>query len=89
MLALKLSQVKLINLEKYNRVCVLIDDLTAELDVVNKAKLLIYLQKLDCQVFMSTTELSNFGDLSLIDEFKVFHVEQGEIKLNGSNTCST
>lgn len=30
MLALKLSQVKLINLEKYNRVCVLIDDLTAD-----------------------------------------------------------
>ena len=89
MLALKLSQVKLINLEKYNRVCVLIDDLTAELDFLNKAKLLKYLQELDCQVFMSTTELSNFGDLSQLNEFKVFHVEQGEIKLSSSNTCST
>lgn len=80
MLALKLSQVKLINLEMRNSVCVLIDDLTAELDIANKAKLLNFLSDLDCQVFMSTTELSNFGDLSLLKNYKVFHVEHGNIQ---------
>lgn len=80
MLALKLAQVKLIELEINNSVCVLIDDLTAELDITNKAKLLSYLSELNCQVFMSTTELSNFGDLSLLNNYKVFHVEHGNIQ---------
>jgi DNA replication and repair protein RecF len=79
MLSLKLAQVKLINTEKNNSVCVLIDDLTAELDLCNKAKLLDYLSGLDCQVFMSTTELINFGDLTELENYKVFHVEHGEI----------
>jgi DNA replication and repair protein RecF len=89
MLALKLAQVKLINIEKNNFVCVLVDDLTAELDVINKAKLLKYMSELDCQVFMSTTELSNFGDLSQLESYKVFHVEHGDIQLINSYTCST
>jgi len=80
MLSLKLAQVKLINNENKNSVCVLIDDLTAELDLLNKAKLIHYLSELDCQVFMSTTELSNFGDLSELENYKMFHVEHGEIK---------
>jgi len=81
MLSLKLAQVKLINTEKNNTVCVLIDDLTAELDIQNKAKLIKYLSELDCQVFLSTTELTNFGDLSELENYKVFHVEHGEICL--------
>lgn len=81
MLSLKLAQVKLINQEKNNTVCVLIDDLTAELDVHNKTKLLQYLSKLNCQVFMTTTELINFGDLTDLENYKVFHVEHGEICL--------
>ena len=89
MLALKLSQVKLINREKDAFVCVLVDDLTAELDIQNKAKLLKYLSELNCQVFMSTTELSNFGDLDELDFYKVFHVEHGDIQCVNSNTCST
>lgn len=80
MLCLKLSQVKLINTQN-NSVCVLIDDLTAELDLQNKAKLMDYLSRLDCQVFMSTTELSNFGDLSQLENYKVFHVEHGDVCL--------
>lgn len=80
MLCLKLSQVKLINTQN-NSVCVLIDDLTAELDLQNKAKLMDYLSRLGCQVFMSTTELSNFGDLSQLENYKVFHVEHGDVCL--------
>ncbi|MCK5191051.1 MAG: DNA replication/repair protein RecF [Methylococcales bacterium] len=89
MLALKLAQVKLINREKDSFVCVLVDDLTAELDTLNKSKLLQYLSELNCQVFMSTTELSNFGDLDELDFYKVFHVEQGDIQCVNSYTCST
>ena len=81
MLALKLSQVKLINSLNNQTVCVLIDDFTAELDSINKSKLLNYLSVLNCQVFMTTTELTNFGDLSELQNFKVFHVEHGEINL--------
>ena len=89
MLSLKLAQVKLISVEKNNRVCVLIDDLTAELDLENKKKILSYLSGLHCQVFMSTTELANFGDLSQLENFKVFHVEHGEIELVDNTSCST
>ena len=89
MLALKLAQVKLINNEKNNPVCVLIDDLTAELDVPNKQKLLVYLNQLNCQVFMSTTELSNFGELKQLENYKVFHVEHGEIQTVNLETCFT
>ncbi len=76
-IALKLAQVKLINQQRARSVCLLIDDLTAELDTPNKAKLLKYLASLHCQVFMSTTELGNFGKLNMLDEYKVFHVEHG------------
>ncbi len=79
MISLKLAQVKLINQQTACSVCLLIDDLTAELDILNKAKLLNYLDSLQCQVFMSTTELSNFGDLTMLDNYKVFHVEHGSI----------
>lgn len=89
MLALKLAQVKLINIENNNSVCVLIDDLSAELDIPNKAKLLTFLSELNCQVFMSTTELSNFGDLTQITNYKVFHVEHGDINIIKNNACST
>ena len=89
MLALKLAQIRLINTEKNNQVCVLIDDLTAELDVPNKQKLLAYLNQLNCQVFMSTTELSNFGDLTQLENYKVFHVEHGKIQTLDLESCFT
>lgn len=79
-LALMLSQVSLLNQTAQNNCCILIDDLTAELDTVNTAKLLKYLSELGCQVFMSSTELTDFGDLTKIENYKVFHVEQGCIQ---------
>jgi DNA replication and repair protein RecF len=79
-LALMLSQVKLLNAESQNSCCILIDDLTAELDTVNRLKLLEYLSLLGCQVFMTATELTDFGDLSRLQNYKMFHVEQGCIK---------
>jgi DNA replication and repair protein RecF len=79
-LALLLSQVELLNQIAPNTCCILIDDLTAELDTANRLKLLEYLIISGCQVFMTATELTDFGDLDLIKNYKVFHVEQGCIK---------
>jgi DNA replication and repair protein RecF len=76
-LALILSQVSLLSKQSQNDCCILIDDLTAELDTVNRSKLLKYLTQLGCQVFLASTELTDFGDLHGIDNYKVFHVEQG------------
>jgi len=79
-LALLLAQVKLLNQHAQNQCCILIDDLTAELDTLNRLKLLEYLSMLDCQVFMTGAELTDFGDLSRLNNYKLFHVEQGCIK---------
>lgn len=76
-LALILSQVSLLSNDSQNDCCILIDDLTAELDTVNRSKLLKYLAELGCQVFLTSTELADFGDLHEIENYKVFHVERG------------
>lgn len=80
-LALILSQVSLLDLDGLSRCCILIDDLSAELDAVNRSKLLKYLAQLGCQVFLTSTELNEFGDLSELGNYKVFHVEQGRIEV--------
>ena len=79
-LALQLAQVKLLN-QKCSKIgCVLIDDVTSELDYSNRAKLLRFLSDLNVQVFLTATELNEFGDLSQLSEYHVFHVEHGNIK---------
>lgn len=79
-LGLKLAQVKLLQNEYGNIGCILIDDFTAELDTNNRDKLLRYLARLDFQVFITATEFSEFGDLSCMTSYKVFHVKQGQIE---------
>ena len=79
-MSLKLAQVQLLTNERGNMGCFLIDDFAAELDVANRAKLLNYLSELKCQVFITATEISDFGDLSHIQNYKMFHVEHGNIK---------
>ncbi len=79
-LALKLAQVKLLNQHNANSIGILIDDLASELDAGNKAKLIKYLAGLNCQVFMSATDLSDFGELDESIDHKLFHVEHGSIK---------
>ncbi|MDD5319156.1 MAG: DNA replication/repair protein RecF [Methylococcales bacterium] len=79
-MSLKLAQVQLLANEHSNMGCILIDDFAAELDVTNRAKLLHYLSALGCQVFITATEMADFGDLSQITNFKMFHVEHGTIK---------
>lgn len=79
MLALLLAQASLLNQHNPNQSLILIDDLSAELDLENKAKLLKYLDELGCQVFITATGLEDLGDLSMITQYQVFHVKQGSI----------
>ncbi len=79
-MSLKLAQVQLLANEHSQTGCILIDDFAAELDVINRAKLLNYLAEMACQVFITATEKNDFGDLSQIKNYKMFHVEHGTIK---------
>ncbi len=79
-ISLKLAQVQLLANEQSQTGCILIDDFAAELDVINRAKLLSYLSEISCQVFITATEIIDFGDLSRIKNYKMFHVEHGTIK---------
>jgi len=78
-MSLKLAQMQLLKNQYSNVGCFLIDDFAAELDIINRAKLLQFLIELECQVFITTAEPSDFGDLSYIKNYKMFHVEQGNI----------
>jgi DNA replication and repair protein RecF len=76
---LKLAQVELMFRERDTFACILMDDFAAELDKENRAKILGYLCEIQCQVFITATEVDDFGDLSGIENYKMFHVEQGKI----------
>jgi DNA replication and repair protein RecF len=79
-ISLKLAQVQLLANETGDPGCILIDDFAAELDAFNRAKLLNYLSSMDCQVFITATEVNEFGDLTNLTNYKMFHVEHGNIK---------
>ncbi|NOQ63103.1 MAG: DNA replication/repair protein RecF [Methyloprofundus sp.] len=78
-LSLKLAQVELLLNQGSQSACILIDDAVAELDYLSRSKLLAFLAAMDIQVFMTATEKNEFGDLSQIGEYKMFHVEHGAI----------
>ncbi len=80
-LTLMLAQVKLLKTELSQEVCLLIDDISSEFDFDNRCKLLSFLSQLDNQVFITTNEFKEFGDINLSVQHKVFHVEHGKIKL--------
>ncbi len=85
---LKLAQVELVAEERNSFGCILMDDFAAELDKVNRAKILDYLYEMRRQVFITATEVEDFGELNGIDNYKMFHVEQG--KINWMNVpCGT
>ena len=79
-ICLKLAQVELIFNERNMFGCILLDDFSAELDKVNRAKVLDYLCEIQCQVFITATEINDFGDLASTEDYKMFHVEQGRVK---------
>jgi DNA replication and repair protein RecF len=78
-ISLKLAQVQLLNLHEEDSACILFDDFAAELDIANREKVLRYLDAMHSQVFITATSPADFGDLSNIHNYKMFHVEHGHI----------
>ncbi len=81
-LSLKLAQVQVLAHQQGHAGCILIDDFAAELDKQNRSKLLRYLNRVNCQVFITATELGDFGDLNASMNYKLFHMEHGKIRQN-------
>jgi DNA replication and repair protein RecF len=79
-MSLKLAQVQLLINQQGNNACVLIDDFVAELDQQNRLKLLNCLTEMQIQAFITGTELLEFGDLTQLKNYKLFHMEHGSIK---------
>lgn len=79
-ICLKLAQVQLLSNDHNNSVSILIDDFAAELDYTNREKLLHYLEILNTQVFITTTDKNDFSNLLHLSNYKMFHVEHGNIK---------
>ena len=72
-ITLLLAQSMTINKDNNEKGIIVIDDLAAELDIVNKEKLLEYLSTLNQQVIITTTKKIAIKNTSL----KTFHVKHG------------
>ncbi|EPF94593.1 DNA replication and repair protein RecF [Acinetobacter gyllenbergii] len=81
-MALKLSQIAMLHASNKETV-VLLDDLTAELDLAAQQRLIERLSQLGSQVFMTTLDhasvLKHLHDLSI--PFQLFHVVHGQVSL--------
>ncbi len=77
--SLLLAQVQLLINEGGNPPCMLIDDFAAELDRRHREKILKCLVDMNCQVFMTAIEMVDFGSLDSVENYKMFHVEHGNV----------
>ncbi|OUR83407.1 DNA replication protein RecF [Cycloclasticus sp. 46_120_T64] len=79
-IAMYLAQIKLMSGVVEKSACVLIDDLAAELDQYSFHKVMIFLEKLSVQVFITTTNKQLFLEYIEANKSKVFHVKHGRIE---------
>jgi len=78
--ALKIAQGTLFSEAIQDRCIYLVDDLPAELDRENRAKILQKLLSLDSQLFVTSVELNSIKNcLESPPEMRTFHVERGTI----------
>jgi DNA replication and repair protein RecF len=77
---LKISQLSLFSKQSNRRCILLYDDLPAELDPSNQDKIMSILSELDIQVFITAIH-RDLINCKYWDEYKVFHVEHGQIAL--------
>ena len=79
-IAMKLSQAKILKSTSSKGCVFLVDDLPAELDSANKIKVLRILSELEEQVFITGIEKEQlYQPLQKEKELKLFHVEHGKI----------
>jgi DNA replication and repair protein RecF len=79
--ALKLSQIKMLHAEGCASV-VLLDDMTAELDMSAQVRLIARLVALESQIFMTTVDLSAVLNAlkDIVVDASIFHIDQGELQ---------
>jgi len=78
--ALKVAQGELFFESRERQPMYLIDDLAAELDAGNRAKVFALLQSLGAQLFVTCVDVESLGpNLSSLTGKSVFHVEHGKI----------
>ncbi len=80
-IALRLAQGMLLKKMTDKKCIYLIDDLAAELDVNHKHQLAEILLTLDSQVFVTAIEKHDLHMLTELTNTKLFHVEQGKIRV--------
>lgn len=78
--SLYLAQVKVSSRESDVATCVLIDDLAAELDPFNIKRVLVFLEKVGAQVFITTTNEKLFANYINNESSSLFHVKHGVIE---------
>ncbi|ORU92218.1 MAG: DNA replication protein RecF [Cycloclasticus sp. symbiont of Bathymodiolus heckerae] len=78
-IAMYLAQIKLMGQIELKSVCVLLDDLAAELDVKSFRKVMLFLVSLGIQVFVTTTNEKAFLGFIGKGDAKLFHVKHGAI----------
>ena len=76
---LYLAQIRILSEKKAIQSIVLIDDLLSELDPDAVKKIILILSKLDIQAFITTINVPS-SITTLLEEYKLFHVEHGMIK---------
>jgi len=79
-IAMHLAQIKLMSGVLGKSICVLIDDLAAELDENSFRKVMLFLNDLAVQVFITTTNERLFLEYIETNDSKVFHVKHGRIE---------
>lgn len=79
LMVLFLAQAQLLFRLANKRSCYLLDDVLAEFDPGRRQQILTSLTSLSSQVFLTTPDLSQLGDLSLLGSYQLFHVEQGKV----------
>ena len=80
-IAFKLAQIQLLQTVHAKRCVILMDDLPAELDIENRARVLNTLLDSDAQLFVTTTDsaLIDCSELREDKSKKMFHVEHGSV----------
>ncbi len=80
-IAFKIAQIQLLQTVHAKRCVILMDDLPAELDIENRARVLNTLLDSDAQLFVTTTDsaLIDCSELRKDKSKKMFHVEHGSV----------
>jgi len=82
-ISMMLAQVKWLGEIQNKFSCLLIDDLTSELDVIKQQMLLNSLQEIpNLQLFISSIDKPDYFNQLKDTDYRMFHVEQGQVKSN-------